>query len=125
MAMFDRMDRAHPGAGPKLRAAAAPLWDVAPTSLAPGANATAALFAADRIDVAVTYCSASGDILRSASGLASLAVPDAYDPKPVYGLAVLSPSAAAQRLALLILSQVGQAAVAGAGLLPLAEPAAP
>jgi ABC-type molybdate transport system substrate-binding protein len=88
MAMFERMDRAHPGAGAKLRANAMRQMDLSPP--ATGQNATAALFAAGSIDVAVTYCSAVAATLDGAPDLVSVPVPDAFDPGPIFGLALLS-----------------------------------
>lgn len=120
MAMFDLMDRAKPGVGPILRAKAASLWNVAPKAMQPGQNPTAALFGAQSIDVAVTYCSASADIVNTSAELDTVPVPDSYDPRPVYGMAVLTSNPAAARLALLLLSEQGQALVTSSGLIPVA-----
>jgi len=119
MAMFDRMDAAHPGAGVRLRAKADAQMTVSTPLSSPGQSMTAALFHAGLIDVAVTYCSASSDLLKNAPELTSVSVPDAFDPKPLFGLALLSGSPAAARLALLLLSDDGQEAIAASGLIPL------
>lgn len=121
MAMFDLIDAARPGAGKALRAKADAQMAASAPATIPGQNATAALFAAQRIDVAVTYCSASADLAKAAPGLTSIAVPAAFDPKPVFGIALLTAKPAALRLALLLLSDAGQAALTSAGLIPLAD----
>lgn len=118
MAMFDLMDAAHPGAGKILRGSAERQMAASAPS-APGQSTTAALFLTHGIDVAVTYCSASGDLTKETQDLVSIAVPPAFDPKPVFGMALLSTNPAAARLSLLLLSETGQAVVAAAGLHPL------
>jgi molybdate transport system substrate-binding protein len=52
-------------------------------------------------------------------GLVSIPLPDALAVEPVYGLAVLSDRPKAMRLALFILSERGQAIIAGGGFLPV------
>ena len=119
MAMFDLMDAAHPGAGKTLRARADAQMTVSAQPATTGQSATAALFLAHRIDVAVTYCSASGDLVKEMQGLVSIPVPPAFDPKPVFGVALLSASPAAARFSLLLLSEAGQDAIAASGLIPV------
>ncbi len=119
MAMFDRIDTVHPGAGKRLSADAQANMSLTATAGAAGQNPTAALFAAGMIDVAVTYCSASGELAKSGTGLVSIPVPAAFDPRPLFGMALLSGHAATMHLALLLLSDVGQAAIASSGLIPL------
>lgn len=121
MAMFDLMDRAQPGAARTLKAKAAKLWAIPAPKVQADANPTAALFDAKLIDVAVTYCSASGAVTKAGHDLVSLAVPPRFAPHPVYGLALLSDKPSAARLALFLLSETGQEAVAHAGLLPLLD----
>jgi ABC-type molybdate transport system substrate-binding protein len=122
MAMFDRMDHAHPGAGPALRAKAMAQLDAPLPPIPAGQNATAALLSSGAVDVAVTYCSATAPVLASAPDLVSVSVPDAFDPDPLFALALLSNRADAARFALLLLSQTGQEAIAQAGLLRLTRP---
>jgi molybdate transport system substrate-binding protein len=123
-AMFDLMDVSRPGAGQVLHANANAQMNVTAAPSHPGQSATAALFEAQRIDVAVTYCSASADLAKQAAGLISIMVPTAFDPKPVFGLALLSANPSANRFAKLLLSSIGQSAIAAAGLLPI-SPARP
>jgi molybdate transport system substrate-binding protein len=120
MALFDRIDAARPGSGAVLRGKALREMND-PVAAKPGENGTAALFRAQRIDMAVTYCSAVADLRKTVPELRSVPVPTALDPHPVYGLALLTTAPDAARLALLLLSESGQAAIAAAGLLPLAS----
>ena len=119
-ALFDRLDAVRPGAGAVLRTKA--MREMNDTVvIAPGENLLAALFRAHRIDMAVTYCSAVGDLQKTDPDLRSVPVPTSLDPHPVYGLAVLTTEPAAARLALLLLSDAGQAVIARAGLLPVSS----
>lgn len=119
--MFDRIDRSHPGAGALLKQKAQAVMDVKATALLPGQSATAALFATGRIDMAVTYCSATRALGSERPDLTSLAVPAGLDPHPLYGLAILSDTRAAMRVALFLLSHQGQAIMDAQGLLPLLD----
>jgi ABC-type molybdate transport system substrate-binding protein len=120
-ALFDRIDRMRPGAAARLKSKAQAAMKLAATPANPGQSATAALFAAHQIDVAITYCSASTNLLREIPGLVSLAAPAALEPHPVYGLALVSNKPAAARIALFLLSEKGQAIIARNGLLPLID----
>jgi ABC-type molybdate transport system substrate-binding protein len=122
--LFDRIDRTRPGAGARLKEKARAVMNVSATPADPKQSAAAALFASRRIDVSITYCSASVGLERELPELVSLPVPAALDPHPVYGIAVLSDKPAAQKLVLFLLSEKGQAIIAHNGLLPLLEPAA-
>lgn len=122
--LFDRIDRIRPGAGARLKEKARAMMNVTATPADPKQSAAAALFASRQIDVSVTYCSASAALERELPELVSLPVPAALDPHPVYGIAVLSDKPAAQKLALFLLSEKGQAMIAKNGLLPLIESAA-
>ena len=86
-------------------------------------SAAAALFAANAIDMSITYCSGSGALEKELPELTSLLVPPELDPHPVYGVAVLSAKPQVLRLALFLLSEKGQAIIAKAGLVPLTDPA--
>jgi molybdate transport system substrate-binding protein len=48
-------------------------------------------------------------------------IPPKLDPHPLYGMVVLSNKPQAQRLALLLLSEKGQALIASQRLVPLTE----
>lgn len=119
-AIFDRIESLRPGSGAilKEKARASMMLTAAPGT--PPQSAAAALFATRRVDISITYCSASAGLERELPELTSLVVPAALDPHPVYGMAVLSNRPAAMRVALYLLSDKGQALIAKAGLLPVA-----
>ena len=117
--IFDRIEAARPGAGAKLKEKAQANMTVTAPSSAPGQSAAAALFAADLVDMSITYCSASVDLEKEIPGLASIEVPPELDPHPMYGIAVLSDRPEVLRLAVFLLSEEGQALVARNGLVPL------
>lgn len=120
-AIFDKIDAERPGAGKTLKAKAEASFALTATP-EPGQSAQAALFAQDKIDLTITYCSGALDRQLPAL-LTSFPVPPAFDPHPVYGVAVLSNRPEALRLALYLLSEPGQAIVAKNGLIPLTAPA--
>ena len=120
-AIFDRIDQLRPGTGMGLKARASVLMNAVAAPSNPDQSAAAALFAARQIDVSITYCSAAAGLERELPELASLVVPAALDPHPVYGIAVLSSKPAALQLALFLLSEKGQALIAKNGLVPLLE----
>ena len=122
-AILDRIDALRPGAGKALKAKAMSVMDATADPATPGQSAAAALFAARKVDISITYCSASAALVKELPELTSLEVPASLDPHPVYGAAVLSTKPEAMRLALYLLSEKGQAIVAKNGLVPVLEPA--
>jgi ABC-type molybdate transport system substrate-binding protein len=119
-AIFDRVDSLRPGAGATLKERAQALNSVNVTP-APGQSAAAALFVSKQIDLSITYCSGWPALQKEVPGLTSLQVPPKLDPHPLYGIAVLSSRPQAMRVALLLLSDKGQAIIAQNGLVPVAE----
>jgi molybdate transport system substrate-binding protein len=119
-AIFDRIDTLRPGAGAKLKEKAQGLMNVS-AAPSPGQSATAALFAAKKIDMSITYCSGWPALEKEVPDLTSLVVPPQLDPHPVDGLAVLSNRPQAMRVALFLLSLEGQAIIAQQGLVPLSD----
>lgn len=117
-AIFDRIEALRPGAGATLKNKAQALMNVTARGAA-GQSPAAALFAARKIDLSVTYCSAAAILEKELPDLTSFAVPPELDPHPVYGLAVLSGKPEAWRVALLLLSEKGQAMIARSGLVPI------
>jgi ABC-type molybdate transport system substrate-binding protein len=119
-AIFDRIEALHPGAGAVLKEKAQAAMSLTAT---PAANqsAAAALFASKQIDMSITYCSGSATLEKEIPDLTSLVVPPQLDPHPLYGLVVLSDKPQAQKLALFLLSEKGQALIASQGLVPLTE----
>ena len=120
-AILDKIDAAHPGAGKLLKGKANSVMDAAASPSTPGQSAMAALFAARKIDIAITYCS-GGLEKELPSELVSFPTPAAFDPHPVYGMAVLTARPEALRLALYLLSGKGQAIIKKNGLVPLLDP---
>ena len=118
-AIFDKIDTAHPGGGKILKAKGEASWTMTAPPTKPGQSALAALFANDRIDATVVYCSAAID--KEVPGLSSFPIPPALDPHPQDGVAVLSNRPEVMKLVLYLLSEPGQAIVAKNGLVPLTE----
>lgn len=118
-AIFDRVETLRPGSAVILKGKAQASMNLSAPAAAPGQNPYAALFESRQVDMAITYCSGVGNMMKDAPDLTSLVVPPQVDPHPVYGLAVLSGKPAALRLALFLLSEKGQAIIAQAGLVPI------
>jgi molybdate transport system substrate-binding protein len=121
-AIFDKIDALRPGAGKTLKAKGEASWPLtaqpAQGQSTQGQSAQAALFAQDKIDLSIVYCSAAID-KELPDLLASFPVPAALDPHPQYGVAVLSNRPEVLRTALYLLSEKGQAIVARNGLISL------
>jgi molybdate transport system substrate-binding protein len=120
-ALFERIDAKRPGGGAKLKTKAEAVMKVTATPSSPTQSAAAALFESKQIDMSVTYCSGSAALEKEMPELTSVEVPPNLDPHPVYGIAVLTPKPEAMRLALFLLSEKGQAIIAGQGLVPLVD----
>jgi len=119
-AIFDRIDSMRPGTGVTLKERAQGLMSVNATP-EQGQSAYGALFASKQIDMVITYCSGWPALQKEVPGLISLEVPPKLDPHPLYGIAVLSSRLQAMRVALLLLSQKGQAIIAQNGLVPITD----
>jgi molybdate transport system substrate-binding protein len=122
MAIFDRIEAVRPGSGRILRDKAQRLMGIKLTAVA-GHSAVTPLFTGNQIDMMITYCSGAPALEKEVPEVATLRFAPELDPGPVYGLALLSKKPAAMRVALLLLSDDGQAIIARAGLLPILEPA--
>ena len=120
-AIFDRIEALRPGKGAILKEKAQAAMGLTATPRTPDQSPAAALFASKKIDMSITYCSASAGLEKEAPDLTSLVVPPQLDPHPLYGIAVLSDNPQAQKLALFLLSEKGQAIIASQGLVPLTE----
>lgn len=118
-AIFERIDGLRPGAAAQLKEKAQASMSLPLKPAAANQNPLAELFNSHQIDLTISYCSGTPALLRDAPDLASLEVPAALDPHPIDGMAVLSDTPAVLRLALWLLSEEGQAAVAQEGLVPL------
>jgi molybdate transport system substrate-binding protein len=120
-AILDRIDALRPGAGAVLKEKAQAAMNLTATPSTPNQNPAAALFASKQIDMSITYCSAWAGLEKEAPDLTNLVIPPQLDPHPLYGVAVLSNKPQAQKLALFLLSEKGQAIIASQGLVPLTD----
>ncbi len=118
-AIFDRIDAIRPGSGAVLKEKAQALMNVKATPATPAQSAAAALFASHEIDLSLTYCSGFPALQKELPELASFPVPPRLDPHPVYGMAVLSGKPEVLRIALLLMSEQGQALLGKNGLVPI------
>src|SRR6185437_6357509 len=118
-AIFDRVEQLRPGSGAILKGKAQALMSVKATPATPTQSAAAALFASHQIDMTLTYCSGFPALQKEVPDLTSFPVPPQLDPHPVYGMAVLSDKPGVLRLALLLMSERGQAIIAKNGLLAM------
>lgn len=120
MAVFDKADHVHPGAGATLRAKAMHLLGT-PGKMVPvaGKNPAAAIFTENQADALIYYCSGAPALVKEVNGLVSVPLPDSLEVHPIYGLTILSDKPDAARLALFVVSVKGQAILSRFGFLPL------
>lgn len=117
LAVFARADTVQPGAAVVLAAKAAHLLG-GPTTMVPVGNHTpaASIFLADQADLLLYYCSGAASLSAEVPDVVSVPVPPGLEPRPVYGMALLSPTPGAMRLALFVLSDQGQSILSKYGL---------
>src|SRR5262249_44966313 len=109
VAIFDRIERSHRGAGQILRGKMERVAeDTKPAPTLPGHSAVGSQFLNNQIDMMIAYCSGAPALEKEVPDVVSLPFPEALEPKPVDGLVVLSAKPAAMRLALFLLSEKGQ-----------------
>ena len=122
-AAFARAEALHPGAEAALVAKSLMLLG-GPGTMAPvaGHSPAASIFLGNHADALLYYCSGAAGLVRDVPGLVALPIPESWAVQPVYGMAVLSARPEAAQLALFMVSERGQAILAGAGLLPLVQP---
>jgi molybdate transport system substrate-binding protein len=120
--IFKKIEAVRPGAQATLERKAQASMNLSAKPATPTQSAAAALFAANAIDMSITYCSGVVALEKEVPELTSLVVPPQLDPHPVYAVAVLSAKPQALRLALFLLSERGQAIIAKEGLVPLTDP---
>lgn len=118
--ILEKIDALRPGAGAALKGKAEALMHLTPAP-APDQSPAAALFASHQVDMSITYCSAVPALVKELPELTSLTVPARLDPRPLDGMAVLTLKPAALKIALLLVSEKGQAIVAANGLVPVAD----
>jgi len=115
-AVFARAEALHPGARAALEAKAMTLVGGADSKpLVPGHGQVQGVFLADRADIMLGYCSGSAEVMRDVPGLVSVPLPDGLTVGPTYGMVVLTDNALADRFAVFVMSQAGQAILANAG----------
>ncbi|WP_375465844.1 substrate-binding domain-containing protein [uncultured Methylobacterium sp.] len=122
-AVFARAEAAHPGAGAILEAKAQRLLG-SPGAMVPvaGRSPSATVFLSDRADALLYYCSGQGGTMREAPGLALILLPPALAVPATYGMALMSDSPDATRLALFLVSETGQAILKRHELGAIGEP---
>lgn len=120
MAVFGRADAMQPGAGKILKAKARYLLGGAYSPL-PGHGSAASIFIRKDADMLISYCNGLDALTNDVPDLVFVAMPNALDPKPVDGMAVLSDKPEVLRLALFILSEEGQTIISKAGLFPILD----
>jgi ABC-type molybdate transport system substrate-binding protein len=119
-AVFARAEAVHPGARAILEAKALTLVGGPNTPLlVPGHGAVQGVFLADRADIMLGYCSGAAPILREIPGLTNVALPANLTVGPAYGMIVLSDHPLAQRFALFVMSEQGQAILQRHGFDPI------
>ncbi len=121
--LFRRVDRIQPGAGATLRAKAMPL--LGRTAEAPdgtGHDPVERIFAANKADVLLSYCSRTSSTARGALDLVSVPMPPALEVMSNFGMVLLTDNPAAARFALYVMSLPGQQTLAKFGFVPIAVP---
>jgi len=125
-AMFQLIDKAHPGAFAVLDAKAQKIvgGTTAPDPEKP--DPVAAGFASGEINAMIGYCSGTEQRRKQTPDLDVVAVPEEYAAEPEYGLAIMSlEKPAAVALAFAILSPEGQTMLQRFGFAPVGLPAKP
>jgi ABC-type molybdate transport system substrate-binding protein len=119
-AAFKRAEAVHPGAEAMLAQKALKLF-VGPTAMTPmpGHSLAGSILLADKADLLLVYCSGKEQTARDVPDLSVVRLPPAIDVAATYGLALLSNNPVAERLALFVLSDKGQAILAANGLVPV------
>ncbi len=109
MAVFDKADAVHAGAGAALRAKALHLLGT-PATMVPvnGRSPTTAIFLDNKADALIYYCSGAAAVLKDVPDLASLPLPNSLEVHPTYGLAILTDDVEAARFAAFVKSAKGQ-----------------
>ena len=108
VAIFDRIDAIHKGAGQILRDKAESVAEATKSAQPlPGHSAVASQFINNQIDMVIGFCSIAAPIPKELPDVTIVQFPPALDPQPVYGMAVLSTKPEALRVALFLLSERG------------------
>ncbi len=122
LAVFKRAEALRAGAEKRLTDKALKL--VGGPTMVPvaGRSPAASIFLGDHADLFLYYCSSAAGLLKEVPDLDNLTLPETLEVHPVYGLGVMSMDGAAQRFALFVLSEKGQAILGRFGFEALAKP---
>lgn len=121
LAVFRRAEALHPGAEKALTGKMLTLVGGPNTMVSiAGHSPSAAIFLGDHADLFLYYCSSAPGLLKEVPDLTNLPLPEGLEVHPVYGMAVLSEAAAAERFALFVLSLNGQEVLKRFNFEPLA-----
>ncbi len=122
-AVFARAEALRSGAKAALEAKALKLvGGPASKPLVAGHGQVQGVFLADKADIMLGYCSGSPAVMRDVPGLVSVPLPPALTVRPAYGMVVLTENALADRFAVFVMSERGQATLARYGFVPVALP---
>lgn len=122
-AVFARAEALRPGARSILEAKALQLVGGPNTPpLMPGKGAVQGIFMTGRADIMLAYCSGAGAVMRDLPDVSSVTLPPALSVGPEYGLIVLTAHPLAERFALFVLSERGQAILHRHGFDPVGLP---
>ena len=122
-AVFARAEACTPGAQAALQAKALKLVGGADTKpFVPGKGQVEGVFLADKADIMLGYCSGSASVMHEVPGLISVPLPPDLTIGPAYGMVVLTDNPLADRFALFVMSERGQAILARYGFTPVALP---
>ena len=125
-AVFARAEAVRPGAKAALAAKALTLVGGADSKpLIAGKGQVQGVFLADKADIMLGYCSGSAAVIADVPGLTSTPLPPDLTVTPAYGMVVLSDNAVADRFAVFVVSERGQAILAQNGFVPAATETQP
>jgi ABC-type molybdate transport system substrate-binding protein len=122
-AVFAKADALRPGAKATLESKSLTLVG-GPDSkpLVAGHGQVEGVFLANRADMMLGYCSGSPAVMRDVPGLVSVPLPPVLTVDPAYGMVVLTDNPLADRFAVFVMSEQGQAILTHDGFVPVATP---
>ena len=122
-AVFDRAEAIHPGAKAVLEKKALRLLG-SPNTMVPvaGRSPAATVFLGNNADALLYYCSGQKGTMQEAPGLSLVQLPSDLSVPATYGMALVSDSSDAARLAVFLVSEKAQAILARHELGPIAAP---
>lgn len=119
-AVFARAEAVHPGAKAALETKALKLVGGADSKpLVPGKGQVQGVFLTHAADMMLGYCSGVTALQRDVPGLVGVSLPPELTVGPAYGMVVMTNNPLADRFALFIMSEQGQAILAQHGFKPV------